>query len=127
MKCTVCGNDLRDGAKFCAKCGTKQAQPFLQNNPEKTSTADVQTIQKQGGTKFEAAETCPNCGKTVVPGSVTCWECNAILRELPPQKETVPHLAALVSLPPDALSSARKSLSIPVGIIAAILVIAMSG
>lgn len=28
MKCSVCGKDLKDGAKFCTSCGTVSAQEF---------------------------------------------------------------------------------------------------
>lgn len=50
MKCSNCGADLADGAKFCGECGTKVAP---------------------------AAVFCPECGAKLVSGAKFCGECGA--------------------------------------------------
>ena len=43
MKCKVCGNELKDGAKFCVKCGTKVEvkQDKVSIRRKKTNTSVV--------------------------------------------------------------------------------------
>lgn len=53
MKCTQCGAEIRDGAKFCQNCGAKQA---------------VQTGEK----RF-----CKSCGAPLKPGVAFCASCGA--------------------------------------------------
>ena len=75
-QCTSCGNALRDGAKFCAKCGTKQDGALAA-----VASATVGEIPKSSpavATDLEP-ERCPACGKTAVPGVATCWACGASL------------------------------------------------
>src|SRR5229473_7467029 len=49
MRCAKCGNDNRDGRKFCAKCGAGLARP------------------------------CPRCGASNEPGEDFCGECGSAL------------------------------------------------
>lgn len=53
MNCPKCNNPLREGAKFCTKCGEKIAQPAQST----TSNA------------------CPQCGATLKEGAKFCTKC----------------------------------------------------
>jgi ribosomal protein L40E len=46
VPCIKCGAELREGAKFCGECGSKQEKPK-----------------------------CPNCQAEVSPGTKFCNEC----------------------------------------------------
>ena len=54
--CTNCGAELRDGAKFCAYCGTQVAAPALAN-------------------------VCPSCGETVEDTDLFCIACGTKVGE----------------------------------------------
>ena len=60
MKCKVCGNELKDGAKFCVKCGTK---------------VEVKQDKVPSGEKNE--HKCSVCGKELKPGAKFCSKCGA--------------------------------------------------
>ena len=60
MKCSNCGADIADGAKFCGECGTK-----------------VPTSNK-----------CPECGTICAPGVKFCSECGHKMSEPAAQKPT---------------------------------------
>jgi len=69
-QCLNCGNQLRDGAKFCGKCGTRQdsaGSPVHHMGSGTVDAADPATA-----TEAPQAETCPKCRKTLVPGSTSC-------------------------------------------------------
>src|SRR4029077_12154054 len=51
MKCSSCGADVSEGAKFCSQCG------------------------------FALPMRCPSCGTAYAPGSKFCAECGTKLRE----------------------------------------------
>lgn len=66
MKCSKCGAELKQGAKFCVKCGTPVAQ-------SKNSIA-----------------TCPECGAELKPNAKFCTKCGAkITTEKPESSETM--------------------------------------
>lgn len=60
--CPKCGSELREGAKFCGKCGTAiQPQPAV----------------------VKSSLTCPVCGKEIRSGARFCSSCGADLQNLP--------------------------------------------
>ena len=73
MNCPVCGNELREGAKFCVECGTpitedtpqpvtaeetpvQEAEPI---NQENTETIEAESHEEQPEDKAETAEEQP--------------------------------------------------------------------
>ena len=64
MKCSKCGTELKEGQKFCTKCGT----PVSANPHTAAKEADVPAV-------------CPNCGSPVKPGQKFCTKCGASLVE----------------------------------------------
>lgn len=64
MKCFKCGAELKEGQKFCTKCGT----PVSANPHTAAKEADVPAV-------------CPNCGSPVKPGQKFCTKCGASLVE----------------------------------------------
>ena len=46
MKCKVCGNELKDGAKFCVKCGTKVEVNKIKFHQEKKTNTSVVFVEK---------------------------------------------------------------------------------
>ena len=60
--CPKCGSELREGAKFCGKCGTAIQQPKIEVN---------------------GSYTCPVCGKEIRSGARFCSACGADLQHLP--------------------------------------------
>jgi len=97
MKCTYCNTELRDGAKFCPKCGNK----VVIQEPVKEEKATI--ICEKCGTEYEKefvvcpscgniyeekqtevqevskAPICPTCGKETVPGKAFCKYCGTKL------------------------------------------------
>ncbi|MDR2596774.1 MAG: zinc-ribbon domain-containing protein [Treponema sp.] len=59
MFCLQCGNELKDGAKFCAKCGCAVPTETAQTVPIEKRCASCGTVLKDG-VKF-----CPKCGCAV--------------------------------------------------------------
>lgn len=65
-KCAKCGNELREGAKFCGKCGSPVAAA-----PAESSSG--------------AMSTCPVCGNALKPNAKFCTACGTDLRDIPAQ------------------------------------------
>ncbi len=63
-KCPKCGNDVREGQKFCMKCGTP---------------LNVQPQQSAAKSSTEASSVCPNCGNPIKPGQKFCMKCGTPL------------------------------------------------
>ena len=61
-KCSQCGAEVRDGAKFCEICGAK-----IEEKPQ--------------------PNVCPQCGQEVAPGQVFCTNCGC---KLAPAQEQAP-------------------------------------
>lgn len=63
MICPSCKKEIRDGLKFCNKCGAKieSAEPVSEK------------------TESESKVICPNCGKELKPGQKFCNGCGAKL------------------------------------------------
>jgi len=60
MFCPQCGNDVKDGAKFCSKCGWAVPNAPVQNaQPAEQRCTSCGTVLKEG------ARFCPNCGGAV--------------------------------------------------------------
>ena len=57
MKCTNCGCELPDGARFCASCGAQQPEEFA-------------LVAQQMGQKY-----CIHCGSPNDADSVYCTTC----------------------------------------------------
>jgi class 3 adenylate cyclase len=89
MRCAKCGNDNREGRKFCAKCGSALAHK------------------------------CPSCGATNEPGEDFCGECGRALTSIagagaasPPQAPTAPSIrVAPESTSSEALEGERKTVT----------------
>jgi hypothetical protein len=63
MLCTQCGQALRDGVKFCEKCGAK-----------------VREYAPESAASTEKEKLCGNCGCAVTSNSETCKWCGADLK-----------------------------------------------
>lgn len=61
MKCQNCGNEVKEGAKFCRECGAQIAAQ----------------------TKQASVNVCPRCGKVLENGVIYCDKCGAVLAEEP--------------------------------------------
>ena len=57
MKCSKCGNELKEGQKFCTKCGTPV------------------NVQTQSTVKQMDTAVCPKCGNPLKPGQKFCTKC----------------------------------------------------
>ena len=60
MKCRVCGKELKAGAKFCGKCGTKVEIQKTDRLLESSNKCRVCGNELRHGAKF-----CPKCGTNV--------------------------------------------------------------
>lgn len=60
MKCPNCGNELKEGAKFCGKCGTKIAV-------EEKLSVDTSYFK------------CPSCGNNLKPSAKFCGKCGTAI------------------------------------------------
>ena len=69
MKCSKCGSELKDGQKFCMKCG----QPVSVN---------PQPVAKQ---QLASVAVCSKCGNPLKPGQKFCMKCGTPV-SVPPQK-----------------------------------------
>jgi hypothetical protein len=86
-QCVACGTALREGSKFCGKCGARQvagpdpapqvSQDAGHDEPIPVPTSPAPEIE---------VDKCPNCGKTLVPGASTCWACGEVLGPQPPAR-----------------------------------------
>ena len=70
-KCSKCGNELRDGQKFCMKCGTPVGAPT------------------QSVVKLQPKETavCAKCGNPLNPGQKFCMKCGTPVSAVPQQPQ----------------------------------------
>ena len=68
-KCLKCGNELKDGQKFCMKCGTP-----VSANPQ-------QAASKQAS----APAVCAKCGNPLKPGQKFCMKCGTPVAAAPQQ------------------------------------------
>ena len=109
QKCFQCDNTLRDGAKFCAKCGARQD---VDRSPQKCHTEN-------------AAEplSCPKCGKTLLVGSQSCWACGAPLTS----DGSVAALLPSLSMPPLPTIEPRDSLIHRTPLVAVVVIVCLAG
>ncbi len=66
MKCENCGNQVREGAKFCSKCGNSISRQ--DNSSAEQSVQAAETLKKCakcGNVLGEEAKFCPNCGSSI--------------------------------------------------------------
>ena len=67
-KCLKCGSELKEGQKFCMKCGTP-----------------VSTNPQQPAAKQMAAAVCSKCGNPLKPGQKFCMKCGTPVASAPKQ------------------------------------------
>ena len=67
-KCLKCGSELKEGQKFCMKCGTP-----------------VSTIPQQPAAKQMTAAVCSKCGNPLKPGQKFCMKCGTPVASAPKQ------------------------------------------
>ena len=70
-KCLKCGNELKEGQKFCMKCGTP-----------------VSTNPKQPAAKQMTAAVCSKCGNPLKPGQKFCMKCGTPVVSAPRQTQS---------------------------------------
>ena len=70
MKCLKCGNEMKEGQKFCMKCGAPASV-----NPQ------AQTASKQ----MDAPAVCSKCGNPLIPGKKFCMKCGTPVGAAPQQ------------------------------------------
>lgn len=84
MFCKNCGNQLKDGAKFCAKCGKKieiavseqpeEPQGTDQLEPKEADTPQAADLQEKDGA---VPIFCNKCGNRLKPGAKFCAKCGS--------------------------------------------------
>jgi membrane protease subunit (stomatin/prohibitin family) len=72
-KCTKCGADLPENAKFCLECGEKVVADGMIVCPECGNTVAKGKFCPECGHKFVTA--CPKCGTELASGTKFCPEC----------------------------------------------------
>lgn len=72
IKCSKCGSELKEGQKFCMKCGT----PATANSPV--------AVKRQ---PIEAA-VCANCGNPLKPEQKFCMKCGTPVASAPKQTQS---------------------------------------
>lgn len=70
-KCLKCGSELKEGQKFCMKCGTP-----------------VSTNPKQPAAKQMTAAVCSKCGNHLKPGQKFCMKCGTPVASAPKQTQS---------------------------------------
>ena len=75
MKCSKCGNEMKEGQKFCMKCGAPASA-----NPQ------TQTASKQ----MDAPAVCSKCGNPLIPGKKFCMKCGTPVGTAPQQPQGQP-------------------------------------
>ena len=68
LKCLKCGSELKEGQKFCMKCGTP-----------------VSTNPQQPAAKQMTAAVCSKCGNPLKPGQKFCMKCGTPVASAPKQ------------------------------------------
>ena len=99
MKCSNCGSEVKEGAKFCRECGTEIV--------EKTEVLEGNTCSECGNlleenalfcnncgrrvssddTETDISNRCPNCNNPLKDGALFCGECGTSLTGQPVQKQ----------------------------------------
>lgn len=83
--CQKCGNELKEGAKFCSKCGSKY-EPQIEQSSESDmkkhlckkcgkELIDNEKFCSACGTKYEERLQCRNCGLLVTDSIKFCSNC----------------------------------------------------
>lgn len=70
-KCLKCGSELKEGQKFCMKCGTP-----------------VSTNPQQPAAKPMTAAVCSKCGNPLKPGQKFCMKCGTPVASAPKQTQS---------------------------------------
>ena len=70
-KCLKCGSELKEGQKFCMKCGTP-----------------VSTNPQQPAAKQMTAAVCSKCGNPLKPGQKFCMKCGTPVASAPKQTKS---------------------------------------
>lgn len=70
-KCLKCGRELKEGQKFCMKCGTP-----------------VSTNPKQPAARQMTAAVCSKCGNPLKPGQKFCMKCGTPVASAPKQTQS---------------------------------------
>lgn len=70
-KCLKCGSELKEGQKFCMKCGTP-----------------VSTNPQQPAAKQMTAAVCSKCGNPLKPGQKFCMKCGTPVASAPQQTQS---------------------------------------
>ena len=73
-KCSKCGNELKDGQKFCMKCGT----PVSAN------------LQTAAAKQVDTPAVCAKCGNPLLPGKKFCMKCGTPVSAAPQQPQAQP-------------------------------------
>ncbi len=73
-KCSKCGNELKDGQKFCMKCGT----PVSAN------------LQTAAAKQVDTPAVCAKCGNPLLPGKKFCMKCGTPVSTVPQQPQAQP-------------------------------------
>lgn len=68
MKCTKCGSELKEGQKFCMKCGTR-----------------VNAAIQPTSVKQQVGQNCVKCGNPLKPGQKFCMKCGTAVGSAPQQ------------------------------------------
>lgn len=76
VKCSNCGSEMPEGAKFCLECGQKAEEPKKENKitcPNCKATVPEAKFCLECGYKFLTE--CSSCKAKLVPGAKFCLEC----------------------------------------------------
>lgn len=98
MKCSNCGSEVKEGAKFCRECGTEiveKTEVLEQNICSECGSILVENALfcnncghriSSGDCETEASNRCPNCNSPLKDGALFCGECGTSLTEQPVHK-----------------------------------------
>ncbi len=98
MKCSNCGSEVKEGAKFCRECGSEivEKTEALEGNtcPECGNLLEEDAMfcnncgHRVSGedSETEVSNRCPNCNSPLKDGALFCGECGASLTAQPVQK-----------------------------------------
>lgn len=119
MKCSNCGSEIKEGAKFCSECGgavVEKTEALVQNTCSECGSIleeDALFCQNCGHRVLsenkvtEVAKRCPKCNNPLKDGALFCGECGTSLTgnpveqikpSEPPKKERDNGLIFLVAL-----------------------------
>ncbi len=77
-KCSKCGKELAEGAKFCGECGTKVALSMKCPKCGSELTPEMKFCG-ECGEKIMQESTCPSCGTVCAAGAKFCSHCGSEL------------------------------------------------